>query len=698
MNQEIQKKQIFSSEIDPKNLKPFQLTNLTFSPNKTSQTNFKPFPKEDFQKQTMDSNKIFQLNQQFKIFSPFFQKETQKEDLSSKSPFVSIPNEENFPGIIPKNRDPKNQEEMINNRTNKTESESNFAYPNTFENEKSSELKNFYSNPFFSQKTINQSLPNVGKNLSISPLKPSMSYPSFEFQKLQYSQNFAQNYENQNQQKPPTYLENHPNESNLFRLKKSHSTNEVYSNNQSFQNQFPTNTQDPFHNPYLNYQQYSGDPNQEFNSNIPYSYSFSYSNLNQRFPFTNQDQMNHYNPSFYSNQRNENAKKFPQNRYSPVQYHLNYNFNHNNNQNYYPDPNIRQYSRSPDLIRSNHFQQSKNSNLNSLSNLKNQGIHNNLNLDFILGHILEFSLDKHGSNLVQQKVESANNLEHEKIFEEIKPHFFELIFHIFGNYVIQKFLNKATEIHINFFLDKMKGRINEISNHVYGCRVIQKMIEVSNQNQQERILVELRHSVKSCVHDQNGNHVIQKCVEFIPQNSIQFIIDEFEEEIIHFSKHAFGCRVVQRILSFCEGEKVDSIIQKLLNAVPEFVFDQFANYVIQHLLENGTVDQKTSIVQKIFGKVLEMSQHKYASNVIEKCIEYGTSSQLQHLFQEVISKEGSLEIMMKDQYANYVVQKFLDRLNEKDQKRLVTLLMPYYEELSKEPFGKHIAGKLKNLN
>lgn len=64
----------------------------------------------------------------------------------------------------------------------------------------------------------------------------------------------------------------------------------------------------------------------------------------------------------------------------------------------------------------------------------------------------------------------------------------------------------------------------------------------------------------------------------------------------------------------------------------------------------------------MLGHIAEMSTHKYSSNVVEKCLQYGTPAQRDQIVSEVISGPSGdhLQVMMKDQFGNYVVQKVLE--------------------------------------
>ena len=61
----------------------------------------------------------------------------------------------------------------------------------------------------------------------------------------------------------------------------------------------------------------------------------------------------------------------------------------------------------------------------------------------------------------------------------------------------------------------------------------------------------------------------------------------------------------------------------------------------------------------------------------------------------VTSGQCPLHIMMKDQYANYVVQKMIDVAEPTQRKILMHKIRPYCNTLRKYTYGKHILAKLE---
>jgi len=69
----------------------------------------------------------------------------------------------------------------------------------------------------------------------------------------------------------------------------------------------------------------------------------------------------------------------------------------------------------------------------------------------IVGHIVEFSGDQHGSRFIQQKLETATPAEKQMVFKEILPNALQLMVDVFGNYVIQKFFEHGKQSFPLFF-------------------------------------------------------------------------------------------------------------------------------------------------------------------------------------------------------------------------------------------------------
>lgn len=316
-------------------------------------------------------------------------------------------------------------------------------------------------------------------------------------------------------------------------------------------------------------------------------------------------------------------------------------------------------------------------------------------LQDIVGHIVEFSGDQHGSRFIQQKLESSTDIEKQIVFKEIIPEALNLMVDVFGNYVIQKFFEHGTAEQKRILADRLVGQVLNLSLQMYGCRVIQKALEVIDIDQQAKLVKELEGNVMKCVKDQNGNHVVQKCIEKVSGSLIQFIVDSFEGQVFSLATHPYGCRVIQRILEHCEEAQQAPVMEELMRCAVSLVQDQYGNYVIQHVLEHGKRKDKSAIINKMRGQIVPLSQHKFASNVVEKCVEYGNQQERSQILEEILAGNSKSEtcpllMMMKDQFANYVIQKIIDVIDDNQREILLNKIRPHLPSLRKFTYGKHI--------
>lgn len=333
----------------------------------------------------------------------------------------------------------------------------------------------------------------------------------------------------------------------------------------------------------------------------------------------------------------------------------------------------------------------------------------------MIGHLVELCMDQHGSRYIQQRLEYATVREREMVFAEILPSALALMTDVFGNYVIQKFFEHGTPAQQLALAHALKGHVLFLSLQMYGCRVVQKALEHLPPEGGMRLVVgELDGHVLRCVKDQNGNHVIQKCIECVPPSVAPFLYASFHGHVFGLATHPYGCRVMQRIFEHGHPEALRPLLDELVGFVGSLVQDQYGNYVVQHILEHGSPADQHMVIERIRGSVLGFSRHKFASNVVEKCVAYGSRADRQALIEEVLEPivdqstekleepcEGGpvvpLMLMMRDQFANYVVQKMLDVVDDSQRDLLLSRIRPHLPALRKYTYGKHILGKVERL-
>jgi pumilio RNA-binding family len=260
-----------------------------------------------------------------------------------------------------------------------------------------------------------------------------------------------------------------------------------------------------------------------------------------------------------------------------------------------------------------------------------------------------------------------------------------------------------------------------------SCRVTQKALESLAYEDICSLLHEFDQNVLTCIQDQNGNHVMQKIVEVMSiaakeaesktredgladamAEKIQFVVDDVLANVETLCCHPYGCRVLQRILEHGVDFQKTATLDQIQLCHKALLDDQYGNYVIQHVLQYGRESDRDSLLKIIVeNDLLKLSRQKFASNVVEKLLKYGNSSQRNTIVREMLkaSREGSgsqegvgssvLLLMVRDAYANYVVQTAIDVVPEGNEKRMLLEELKANEaQLRNYTFAKHIVSKL----
>lgn len=313
----------------------------------------------------------------------------------------------------------------------------------------------------------------------------------------------------------------------------------------------------------------------------------------------------------------------------------------------------------------------------------------------IYHHIVEFSGDQYGARFIQRELETANSDEKDQVYRELMTNTVQLMTDVFGNYVIQKFFEHGNQSQKRGLANQMKSHVVVLSCQMYGCRVVQKALEHILTDQQAQLIGELQHNVLKCVKDQNGNHVVQKAFERIPAEHIQFIINSFTGHVQELATHQYGCRVIQRMLEYCEEHTRTAVLQEVHASAASLIVDQYGNYVMQHIIEHGREEDRGRTIALVTSQLVNFSKHKFASNVVEDSIQSGSKEERQRIVATMtaVNDKGQspLQILITDQYGNYVIQKLLKVLKGSEWDDFVELTKAQLALLKRFSYGKQIA-------
>ncbi|CAD0011954.1 unnamed protein product, partial [Aureobasidium pullulans] len=310
----------------------------------------------------------------------------------------------------------------------------------------------------------------------------------------------------------------------------------------------------------------------------------------------------------------------------------------------------------------------------------------------VVGEIYGLCKDQHGCRYLQKKLEEGNAENIRLIFEETNPHMIELMTDPFGNYLCQKLLEYAND-------DQRTPRLygQDCSQPARYSRSAEDDRVHLDPEQIEIITEALRYEVVPLIQDLNGNHVIQKCLNHLSPEDAQFIFDAVGTSCVIVGTHRHGCCVLQRCIDHASGNQKGQLVQYITMNAFTLVQDPFGNYVVQYILDLGEPAFSEPLAESFLGNVAILSRQKFSSNVIEKSIRTGNENTRRALINEIMNPVD-LEKLLRDSYANYVVQTAMDYADPETKARLIDNIRPILHSIRHTPYGRRIAGKIQDYD
>ncbi|WEW56356.1 hypothetical protein PRK78_001799 [Emydomyces testavorans] len=322
----------------------------------------------------------------------------------------------------------------------------------------------------------------------------------------------------------------------------------------------------------------------------------------------------------------------------------------------------------------------------------------NVPLEQYRGELYGLCKDQHGCRYLQRKLEERIPESVQMIFLEIHMHVVELMTDPFGNYLCQKLLEFSNDEQRTALINNAAPQLVSIALNQHGTRALQKMIEfISTPEQIQTVINALRDRVVDLVQDLNGNHVIQKCLNRLSAADAQFIYDSVGASCIAVGTHRHGCCVLQRCIDHASGEQRAQLIAQITANSYTLVQDPFGNYVVQYILDLAEPHFIEPLCLTFLGNVAMLSKQKFSSNVIEKCLRTADFQSRRLLIQEMLPS-NELERMLRDSFANYVVQTAMDYADPETRVALIEAVRPILPSIRQTPHGRRIAGKIMSID
>ncbi len=225
-----------------------------------------------------------------------------------------------------------------------------------------------------------------------------------------------------------------------------------------------------------------------------------------------------------------------------------------------------------------------------------------------------------------------------------------------------------------------------------GSKFIQKKIEEKCPEFLYKLYEQIKGNLIDIINDQYGNYVIQKYVEFCDKKILSLILNQIKNSLLEISLNPYGTRALQKLIENLSSTISNDDINILLNFLKGNVFkiinDINGNHVIQSIIDAiKNNDKLTPLYSEINENLIEISKIKQGCCVFPKILNNIREDDLEKLIKTIIE---NLEILINDQYGNFIIQRIIKLNRENYNSQIFDLIKNKIVKLSTQKYSSNV--------
>ena len=200
-----------------------------------------------------------------------------------------------------------------------------------------------------------------------------------------------------------------------------------------------------------------------------------------------------------------------------------------------------------------------------------------------------------------------------------------------------------------------------------GCRFLQDKIKANQYFANEKLFPQIKFNIKELGCDPFGNYFLQVLIEVLNYDNLKLLLDLIKNEFTSICICPHGTRVIQKIIEKISQIPdlltifINNLNKKDLGIICE---SAYGNHIMQKFLTTIHNPECTKFIYDyVFENFMEISKTKHGVCVIQKCVSEGDQNQRKKIFDLILN---NFDILIKDQFANYLIQYILINTNTKE--------------------------------
>lgn len=278
---------------------------------------------------------------------------------------------------------------------------------------------------------------------------------------------------------------------------------------------------------------------------------------------------------------------------------------------------------------------------------------------------------KQGQNIINKMKVNEIDL----LLNKLYPYLTEIFTDKYGNYFIIELIKILIPSQRILLLKYIKNNFIIISKNKYGTYPIRNLIEIINMSEEINIILNyiLNNEIELAM-DEFGYIVLKKIIKCIKEEERKELNINIIKKINELIFNQYGIVILIILIKNTKNEYIHKqIIEYIINNhsinILNIISHPYSNYLIQALLKYTNLEYCKDIIKIICNNYLNLSLSKYSNKVVEFSIKLANKYLIKNIFNDILKKDN-LEILLNNEFGNYVLEKLFAKLN-KDEKNII---------------------------
>ena len=252
-------------------------------------------------------------------------------------------------------------------------------------------------------------------------------------------------------------------------------------------------------------------------------------------------------------------------------------------------------------------------------------------------------------------------------------------------------INKIVNQNYNCLSDEeLAQNARIIAKYQSGCRYLQMKIDEHPELVQSLFFPNILCYIQDLSCDQYGIFFIKKIICYLNEEQFLQLFAIILPVVLSIGKNKYGNKILQDLINYLKSDILISAFIKIIYPhIISFINDSYGVFIVEKLLNiNSPLIQ--DIHKKISLNLIEIATNKNGCYFLRKYFETTSNINIESI---IVNIEKVLNIIITDQYGNYIIQSILNFKNDYLKEKILNSIILNINFYSKQKFSSNVVEK-----